>query len=139
MNMSFPLRPARLLTLLFALFSATLFAADASTANPPLAATFAVPAGLTNARIKDAIISALQAREWKVEQATDNRIAARLIHRGVEATMTFTWDDQQIRLYSEGWEVDKKGVRGKPEFPKRWVENMKKDLPARLGVPAAAK
>lgn len=91
-----------------------------------------IPPGVSGTQVKDIIITSLTAREWKVKEQTDGRVVGYLNHRGVEATLTLTYDANQITMACEGWKVDKAGKRIAPEQPTRWINNMHSDLVRRL-------
>lgn len=101
--------------------------------------TVAVPAGLKLAEIKEVVVISLVQRNWTVKEKGDDRAVGYLNHRGIEATLTLTFDTSQVSFSCEGWKVDKTGRRLKPEMPDGWIANMKKDVAKRLNLAAAKK
>lgn len=128
-------RFATALALLLGLFSSFARAAEAgqSVGSVP------VPAGLTLAEVKEIAAISLVQRQWTVKEKTDNRVVGYLKHRGIEATLTLTFDTNAIQLFCEGWKINKEGVRQKPELPDGWINNIKKDLAKRLNLATAKK
>jgi hypothetical protein len=125
----------------FCLMSATLLAADSASPSAlgPQVGTVPVPAGYSAAQVKEVVAQCFLAREWEVKIKADDRVVGYLNHRGVEATMTVQIDGPQLTFFCDGWKVDKAGKRIKPEDPKTWIANMKKDVTRRLLTPPAAK
>lgn len=101
--------------------------------------TVVVPAGLKLAEVREVVVVSLVQRNWTVKEKTDDRAVGYLNHRGIEATLTLTFDTHQVSLFCEGWKVDKAGKRLKPEMPDGWIANMKKDVTKRLNLAAAKK
>ncbi len=122
-------------------FVGGLYAADGEVSKyGPLVGTVAVPEGLSSSQVKDVIITSLIAREWTVKEKTSDYVIGYLNHRGNEATLTLVYDSKQILMYCDGWLVEKStGRRIKPELPKGWIANLKKDLPKRLALPVVVK
>lgn len=122
---------------LFALAAPQIRAADGDLPGT-VVATFSVPAGMSPSEIKSVIVAAVNARKYNVKETTDNKVVANLVHRDVDATMTFTWDAKTLTLYCAAWET-KRGVRGKPATPTRWIENLKLDINTQFAARSGAK
>lgn len=126
---------ATLLALLGWMAVAPLHAAESGT---PVG-TVVVPAGLKLAEVREVVVVSLVQRNWTVKQKADDRAVGYLNHRGIEATLTLTFDTSQVSLFCEAWKVDKAGRRLKPDMPDGWIANMKKDVTKRLNLAAAKK
>ncbi len=98
-----------------------------------------VPAGLSLPDVKEAIVVSLVQRSWTVAEKTDTKIVGTLKHRGIDATITLTYNASSVEIYCEGWKIDKAGVRTKPDIPDGWAENIKKDVNKRMNIAAARK
>jgi hypothetical protein len=104
------------------------------------AGTITVPAGLSKAQIRDAIVAAFAGRQWGVTSKTDDRVVGYLKHRTNEATVTMIFDEQRVEMYCVGWQVHKTtGAREKPEQPKGWLNNLRADLTKHLNRTASSK
>lgn len=125
----------------FCLISAALLAADSDspTLPGPQVGTVPVPSGYSAAQVKEVVAQSFLAREWAVKIKTDDRVVGYLNHRGNEATLTVQIDAGQLTFFCDGWAVDKAGKRIKPEEPKTWIANMKKDVTKRLMAPPATR
>ena len=89
--------------------------------------------GLDSVRIRDMITDVLLAREWEVKESSDDHVVGHIKHRSSEAVLALVFDSRQIRLYCEGWKIDKQsGTHIKPQLPDSWIENIKEDLNLRL-------
>jgi len=98
-----------------------------------------VPEGMTKEEIRDAIASVFAARTWIVKQKTDRRVVGYLKHRGNEATATLMFDGDQVEIYCVGWALNRRGERAKPEQPRGWLGNLKKDLVRRFAEVSATR
>lgn len=98
-----------------------------------------VPAGLDADEVKNAIALSFFGREWTVEEKTGSRVVGHINHRGIESILTVESGTKELTLYCVGWNVNKAGERKKPEIPKGWVENIKKDVTKRMNATAAKK
>lgn len=133
-------RLAAVLLAAIGLFSASALAADASASAPgPQVGTVAIPAGYAKKDVRELIALCLTAREWSVKDKSDDYVVGYLNHRGVEATLTLSFDDKLVTLNCDAWKVDKAGKRLKPDDAKTWVANIKKDLAIRFAKAAGAK
>jgi hypothetical protein len=90
------------------------------------------------ARVREMISSVLLGREWEVSEKADDHVVGHIKHRSSEAVLALVFDAKEIRLYCEGWKIDKKtGSHLKPELPDSWIDNIKADLTERLGRASA--
>ncbi|MDP3070601.1 MAG: hypothetical protein Q8N18_09945 [Opitutaceae bacterium] len=128
--MNLVLRPARLLILLVALFSAAHAATDPGT----LAGTINVPDGLKTADFQKAIITGTSARGWALKAKENGRIVLFLEQGGWRSTMTLTYDAKEVKIFSNSGKPDKKGEIKKPAIPESWVKYMKQDITKQLGL-----
>lgn len=124
------------ISLMLSLFTAS---SHASTDAGKSFGSVSVPAGLSAADVKEVIVVSLVQRSWTVTEKTDTKVVGTLKHRGVDATITLTYNASSVEIYCEGWKIDKAGVRGKPDIPDGWAENIKKDVNKRLNLSAARK
>jgi hypothetical protein len=86
------------------------------------------------ARVREMISSVLLGREWEVTEKADDHVVGHIKHRSSEAVLALVFDAKEIRLYCEGWKIDKKtGSHLKPELPDSWIDNIKEDLTGQLG------
>ncbi len=91
-----------------------------------------------SARVQDMISGVLLARQWEVQEKANDHVVGHIKHRHSEAFLTLAFDSREIRLYCEGWKIDKKtGVHIKPELPDSWIENIRNDLTRRLNQASA--
>lgn len=124
------LRLARFLrTALLATFG-MLAGAVASRAAPAgeLAFTIDLPAGRSLADIGNTLVVISSARTWNIKERADDRLVIQLVHRKVDATVTYLISEQKILAYCEGYQVDGNGKRGKPEQPARWLKYLQEDI-----------
>lgn len=102
--------------------------------EPVLVQSFSV-GSVTDAALKDAIISAATRRGWEVTDLGDNRIQTQLTHRSAESTLTFEYGDSQVKIYSVSYEIDKGSERRiKRAEPDGWIRNLHKDILDLLGL-----
>lgn len=132
------LSPGRFLAVLL-LFAASLIHLRAEPAMGEFVGTLNVPTGISPAETRDIVIQSLAAREWTVKEKSGNRVVGYLKHRGNEATVTFLLEGSEIKYYCEGWAINKKGERKKPEQPKGWLGFLQKDINKRLNYLSATK
>ncbi len=121
-----------------------LAAAGAFAAAPAGALAFSIdlPPGRAPAEISGTIVAVSSARTWTIKEKSDDTIVIHLVHRKVEATVTYLFSSDKIVAYCEAYEVDSKGKRGKPEQPTRWLKYLQEDLRRLLvtaPIPAVAR
>ena len=114
-----------------------LLAIHASAAAPAaveLAFTIDLPPnGAPLAEIGRTLVAVSSARTWTVKEKSDGKIVVQLIHRKIDATVTYVFTEQKIQAYCESYQVDSSGKRGKPEQPTRWLKYLQDDLRRLLG------
>jgi hypothetical protein len=98
-----------------------------------------VPVGLDADDVKNAIALSFAGRGWTIVEKTGSRVVGHINHRGIESILTVESGTKELTLYCVGWNVNKAGERKKPEIPKGWVENIKKDVTKRMNATAAKK
>jgi hypothetical protein len=127
----------------FLAFVALMFATLASPAfaeeKGESVGTLVVPDGLGTDEIKEAIALSFAGRGWTIKERTNSKVVGHINQRGNEAFLYVTFSKKEITLRCEGWEVSKTGERKKPEIPKGWVDNIKKDITKRMNMKAATK
>ena len=101
--------------------------------------TLIVPDGLSSDEIKEAIALSFAGRGWTIKDKTSKEVVGHINQRGNEAFLYVAYTKKEINLRCEGWEVSKTGERKKPEIPKGWVDNIKKDITKRMNMKAATK
>ncbi|MBL9202372.1 MAG: hypothetical protein JNL39_17815 [Opitutaceae bacterium] len=101
--------------------------------------TLIVPDGLSTDEIKEAIALSFAGRGWTIKERTNSKVVGHINQRGNEAFLYCSFNKKEIQLRCEGWEVSKTGERKKPEIPKGWVDNIKKDVTKRMNMKAATK
>jgi hypothetical protein len=101
--------------------------------------TLIVPDGLSTDEIKEAIAVSFAGRGWTIKERTNSKVVGHINQRGNEAFLYVAFNKKEITLRCEGWEVSKTGERKKPEIPKGWVDNIKKDVTKRMNLKAATK
>ena len=130
--------PLRLIACLAALFlGATPMLAQDEDEYGPLFDSIPIPDGLNKEDLRTAIAPALIARGWTVKEQSDRRVIGYLKHRGNEATVTFILDGEQIQIFCVGWALNRQGQRAKPETPRGWLGNLRKDIAKSLNAKAA--
>ena len=117
------------------LFSSVACAAE----KAPSHGSIAVPGGLKPEAVKEAIASALAVRNWTVTEKTGEKVVGHIKQKNNEAILTIYYTQKEITLSCEGWKLGKIGERSKPEIPKSWVDNIKKDVTNRLNEMATAR
>ncbi len=133
--MNLALRPTRLLILFLALL-AGVQAASEKTDPGALAGTIVVPSGLKVADVQKAIISGTSARGWALKAKENGRVVLFLEQGGWRSTMTLTYDNKEIKIFSNSGKPDKNGDIKKPAIPESWVKYMKQDITKQLGLAA---
>lgn len=128
MNARIPVSFRLLALVVFSLFACSLVAAEKTASL----GSIAVPDGLKPEAVKEAIASALAVRNWTVTEKTAEKVVGHIKQRNNEATLTLHYTRKEITLSGEGWKLGKTGERVKPEVPKGWVDNIRKDVTARL-------
>jgi hypothetical protein len=128
----------RFLALLAAFVAALAAPAFADEKGQPVG-TLIVPDGLSTDEIKEAIALSFAGRGWTIKERTNSKVVGHINQRGNEAFLYVAYNKKEITLRCEGWEVSKTGERRKPEIPKGWVDNIKKDVTKRLNMKAATK
>ena len=93
-----------------------------------------LPAGCTREAVREAGLAAFHARHWEVLKVEGGRIVAYLNSGRYEARTTFLYSEQEVRVYSTGFFIDRSGVRARPHIPVKWLEYLKQDLRIALGV-----
>lgn len=82
-----------------------------------------------------AINSAFIGRQWTVVSLEDKSITGRLVHRGVEATLSVYYEGDSLKYTCECLKsYTKKSPAGnkkkkvtKPYIPRKWIENLRQD------------
>jgi hypothetical protein len=133
---AFPL--PRFLAVLATVFAVLASPALAEEKGQPVG-TLIVPDGLSTDEIKEAIALSFAGRGWTVKERTSSKVVGHINQRGNEAFLYVAYTKKEINLRCEGWEVSKTGERKKPEIPKGWVDNIKKDITKRMNMKAATK
>lgn len=128
----------RFLAVLAAVFSAFATSAFAEEKGEPVG-TLIVPDGLSSDDVKEAIALSFAGRGWTIKERTGSKVVGHINQRGNEAFLYATYNKKEINFRCEGWEVSKTGERKKPEIPKGWVDNIKKDVTKRMNMKAATK
>lgn len=100
--------------------------------GPQKVGMLAVPAGLTAVEVKHVIANALTKRSWTVKSSDETTVVGYLKHRGYEATLIFHYDEKQIEIVSDSFEIDGDGKRLGRANPTSWIDNLKKDIPRYL-------
>lgn len=90
--------------------------------------TVNVPDGMNTNQVQQAIIKAAIGRRWNIEEKEDGLVVLRLVHRGYDATLNITYDDNEVQVYSDSWATKRNGDRKKRKDPEGWIENLKKDI-----------
>ncbi|BET66197.1 hypothetical protein ASA1KI_11150 [Opitutales bacterium ASA1] len=93
-----------------------------------------VPEGISKEELRDMVAVVLATRGWTIQQKTDRRVVGYLKHRGNEATATMLFTGDTVDIYCEGWAINKSGQRTKPEQPRGWLGNLRKDLTRRFST-----
>lgn len=114
-------------------------AADVAEERGELVHTVPVPAGMSGAEVREAMIGALYRREWKIKTKTDNSAVGYLNHREHEATATLVHEGGEVKLYMTGYKLNGKGVRKKAEINKRWAEYLRRSVVEKFGEKEAMK
>jgi len=132
LTMKLLFRPARLFAA-FGIFllcaSQALLAAENPAADGPQEMGMMVmPKGVTAKQVKVAIVAALTNRKWLVKSADDSTVVGYLKHRGTEATLTFRYDENEIEIISDSYEIDSDGKRLERKNPIRWIDYLKQDI-----------
>lgn len=96
--------------------------------------TITVPAGAKLDKVAMAVRSAFLGRKWGILRDESGVIIGHLKHRKWDATLTVEFDEKQIKIYSDSWEVTDRGVRIKPDLNEGWLKNIKNDISIGLGI-----
>lgn len=107
---------------------ATAVAAWAAPAGELAFAVDLPPAYTSLAEVGNTVAATVARRSWKVKEQSADRIVINLVHRGVDATVTFVVVDKKLLAYCEGYSINSSGKRGKPEQPTGWLRNLQSDL-----------
>jgi hypothetical protein len=92
-----------------------------------------VKSGVTLAKVQDLIAVTLTGREWDVKEKANGHVVGHIKHRSNEAVLTLVYDADYIKIYCEGWKIDKKtGSHLKSQLPEDWIQNIRNDLSKRL-------
>lgn len=95
----------------------------------PLVFTIPVPAGRVSLKqVHDAVVRAAIGRDWNIVKDQDMRVVIHLLHRKMDATVTFEITKQDIRAYCVGYKVKSDGERVKPELPRGWLRYLQRDI-----------
>ena len=101
--------------------------------NPP---EIAVPQGMTQKQVGDAVLSALPRRGWVVDKAQPGLIIASVSPRGHTATVQIQYDTQAVRVsYQSSENLDYSVKDGQPMIHKNynsWVQNLVGDIRTEL-------
>ena len=82
-----------------------------------------------------AVLQATKKRGWKVESLDNGDVRTSLVHRISDATLTFTFSDGKVEVYSVSYKIDKNTqARIEREEPEGWIRNIHKDVLALLGL-----
>lgn len=93
-----------------------------------------IPEGLTKEDVRDVIARSFIDRGWTVKERSDTRVVGYLKQRGNEAEATFLYGPEQVEMYCKGWAINRRGERVKPEQPRGWLGNLKKDITKGLNL-----
>lgn len=101
--------------------------------NPP---EIAVPQGMTQKQVGDAVLSALPRRGWVVDKAQPGLITASVSPRGHTATVQIQYDQHAVRVsYKSSENLDYSMKNGQPMIHKNynsWVQNLVGDIRTEL-------
>ncbi len=114
----------------------------AAASTPAVApdAPIAVPSGYKKADVQQVILDALMKRQWVIKDKSDGKVVGYLNHRSQEATITLTYDEKEIQISCEGYEIDKStGAHKQAIRPDRWLKYLRIDINKLMGVSTAAK
>ncbi|MEO5960332.1 MAG: hypothetical protein ABIZ49_06015 [Opitutaceae bacterium] len=129
----------RLTSLVWCVSAFFSFATAAEKPDPgQLAATVMVPEGLKAAEIQQSILLAGTGRGWSVKEKASGQIVLFLEQSGWRSLLTLTYDDKEIKIFSNSGKPDKNGVIKKQAIP-TWVNFLKQDINKELGSRAFAK
>lgn len=92
-----------------------------------LYSTIDVDEKATDEIVKKAIVKAAIGRRWNIV-SDEEWIAINLTHRGYDSTLTFVYEEGEIKIYSDSYAVNKRGERKKRKDPKGWIGNLEKDI-----------
>lgn len=94
-------------------------------ANP---LTVEVPPTVEAGQAQDAMIDALQGRDWTITSASPDEVSGSLKHRDFDAKVRLVREGNVIKIYSDSqYRSQKTGEYG-PAVPYGWLENIQKDL-----------
>ena len=97
--------------------------------------TVVIPANASADVVEQAMVQALQGRQWSVQSRSAEKVVGRLVHRGWDATATLVSDGTLIRIMSDATRKDLETDEPKAGVPYGWLRNIQKDLSIALGVP----
>lgn len=101
--------------------------------EPVLVQSFMVD-GVSAEEIENSIVQAATKRGWDVTDLGEEGIAASLVHRGYDSTLTFEYGEGWVKIYSVSYEIDKESkVREERAEPESWIRNLHKDILEILG------
>ena len=94
--------------------------------------TVVVPDGLPEKEVQKAITLAALGRGWTVKDKDDSKVVLFLEQGGWRSTLTLTYDDEQVQIYSNSDKLDRNGRPKKHAVPTRWVDFLKQDITKHL-------
>jgi len=92
-----------------------------------LYSTIQVNEKATDEIVNQAIVKAAIGRRWNIV-SDEEWVIITLKHRGYDSTLTFVYDDETIKIYSDSYVVNKRGERKKQKDPAGWIGNLEKDI-----------
>lgn len=123
--------------LVFSVLLSFVRAADAADPGLP-AGSVIVPEGVKASAIQQSILLAGTGRGWNVKERANGRVVLFLEQSGWRSTLTLTYDDKEIKIFSNSGKPDRTGVIKKQAIPS-WVNYLKQDITKHLGQYAFGK
>ncbi len=87
--------------------------------------------------VHDVVVAASIGRGWTIKSDDTAKVIIYLNHRKHEATVTYLISEKQVNTFSDGYALDGKGNRKKPEQPEGWLQYLKEDITRGLQNKAA--
>jgi len=83
----------------------------------------------------DAVRTAATNRGWTVSDLENGSVMTKLTHRSYESTLTFTYNNGNIEVYSVSYKINKNTLKRKArKEPAGWIRNLHKDILVQLGL-----
>jgi len=101
--------------------------------------TLDIPAGLSTEEVREVLVISVFARDYTLQDKGERHVVGYLNHRGHEATLSFVIRPNVITIYCEGYAVNSRGERRRPEVPHGWINNLRNDITKRMALKLVTK